>query len=181
MNAYQKQSFKRALELNTNALNLSKRLREGNFKSKDTMLSTFSETWNLYEELFSILKNLISGTRGELFSFFSGCYESYVNDYKLLKGDMSDLLLKTENTIPLRNKNSAEQKILQDLISDITTFESVSLEMIDSGRPDKIKHFFFALNNRYLNLFKFVKGIFEVSDKQSNFSFSLTPQIQVTW
>jgi hypothetical protein len=72
------------------------------------MLNKFSQTWNLYEELFGIMKSLMRGTRGELLKFFSGCYESYVNDYKLLKSDMSDLLLKTENTAPLRNKNSSE-------------------------------------------------------------------------
>jgi hypothetical protein len=129
------------------------------------MLQQFSQTWTLYEELFSILKSLMGGSRGELKNFFRGCYESYVNDYKLLKGDMSDLLLKTTNTKPLRNKNSNEQQILQDLITEITTFEQTSLEMLDSGRPEKIRAFFVELNKRYLNLFRFIKGIFEVSDK----------------
>lgn len=112
MNAYERQSFKRALDLNTQALQLSKKLREGSFKNKDSMLGKFSQTWSLYEDLFSILKTLMGGSRGELNNFFKGCYESYVNDYKLLKGDMGDLLLKTSNTKPLRNNHSKEEKIL---------------------------------------------------------------------
>lgn len=108
MNAYERQSFKKSLDLNTQALQLSKKLRQGSFKSKDSMLQKFSETWTLYEELFSILKSLMSRSRGELYDFFSGCYESYINDYKLLKGDMGDLLLKNSNTAPLRNRNSSE-------------------------------------------------------------------------
>jgi hypothetical protein len=64
---------------------------------------------------------------------------------------------------------------MQDLISEITTFENLSLDMLDSGRPDKIKTFFGELNKRYVNLFRFVKGVFEVSDKQPSFAFYLTP------
>lgn len=112
MSDYERQCFKRVLELNNNAIQVSKGLRTESFKNRDQMLSQFSSNWANYEELFSIMKSLIQTSRGELNQFFTGCYESYVNDYNLLKADMGDLLLKNDNTAPLRNTNSKENKIL---------------------------------------------------------------------
>lgn len=181
MNEYERECFKKALDLNSQAITYSKELREGSFKSRDHMIEKFSSTWSTYEDLFAILKNLLSNSKDELHGYFRMCYDSYMNDYNLLKGDMTNLLMKTANTAPLRPRDSSEEKIIQDLVNDITSFEKTSLEMLESGKPEKIRAYFTELNNRYLELFRFLKSIFEVSDKQPNFTFFLTPSIRVSW
>lgn len=106
------------------------------------MVSKFGTAWSTYEDLFAILKGLLGNSRDELHAYFKMCYDSYVNDYNLLKGEMTNLLMKTSNTAALRPRESAEEKIVQDLVNEVTSFEKVSLEMLESGRPEKIRVFF---------------------------------------
>lgn len=112
MNEYERECFKKALDLNQQAISYSKDLREGSFKSRDHMIEKFSHTWSTYDDLFAILKSLLANSRDELHGYFRMCYDSYMNDYNLLKGEMTNLLMKTANTAPLRIRESSEEKIV---------------------------------------------------------------------
>lgn len=191
MNTYQRQSFKKALEHSHTTLKLSKKLRETNYPSKSKMLKDFSKTWSIYEDLFSIMRNLLSTSKGELKTFFTGCYESYLNDYKLLKSDMGDLLTKNEALKPLIPKDNTEnltsnspkkkQKIFVNYIKKIAEFEYENVLLLKSNKPERITYYFATLNQLYTSLFNFVKNVFEVAEKCQNFNFYLSENIKISW
>ena len=95
MSEYDRECFKKELDLNQKAITCSKELREGSFKSREHMIDRFATVWGVYEDLFAILKGLLANSRDELHGYFRMCYDSYINDYNLLKGDMTSLLMKT--------------------------------------------------------------------------------------
>ena len=180
MNIYQKQAFKRALDLSKRAIKISKILREGSFESRDKMIHTFSRAWSNYDDLFSIMKNLINSSSADLRDFFTQCYETYLNDYRLLKSDMRDLLSKAEASRPLRDHNN-DNKIFVTYLSKVAEFEDQYADLLETGKKEKINFFFLNLNKRFTDIFGFLKAIFEVAGRTPSFDFFLTPQIRITW
>lgn len=187
MNNFQRQSFKKALEYSHTTLELSKKLRESPYPNKDSMLKDFSITWSIYEDLFAIMRTLLSSSKGELKKFYTGCYESYLNDYKLLKSDMGDLLSKNKAVKPLISGETAfknggkKEKVFTDFLKKITSFEIEKMQYLKSSKPERISLYFGTLNKLYTDLFSFIKNVFDVAEKTQNFSFFISDNIKMSW
>ena len=178
MTFHQKELFTKALQLSKKTISLTKDLKDKTYPSKDAMLQEFSSIWSIYEEIFSVMKSLLTDSKGELRNFFSNCHEQYLNEYKLLRGDMSSLLLKNEAKVPMLGENGENSFSL--LLDRIISFESTSGDMLSSTTDDQIVFFFLELGKRHKALLSFIHQIFEMAESSQNYHFYLSKNIRIT-
>ena len=124
------------------------------------------------------MKNLLTDSKGELRNFFSNCHEQYLNEYRLLRGDMSSLLIRNDSKIPMIGENGENSFSL--LLDRIISFESNSGDMLSSTMDDQTVFFFLELGKRHKALLTFIQNIFDMAESSQNYHFYLSKNIRIT-